>query len=85
VGHAAVRRISAESPGIVSNSDTTLSPRAGGASGLGLPIRPDLRFQTQVSVLGVLADARYRVNGQVVSPSAGVLVLVELGLAFGLR
>jgi hypothetical protein len=70
VGQAAVRRISAESPGIVSNSDTTLSPRAGSALGLGFPIRPDLRFQAQVSLLGVLADARYRVDGEVVSPSA---------------
>ena len=85
VGHAAVRRISAESPGIVSNSDTSLSPRAGGAIGFGLPIRPDLHAQAQVSVLGVLADTRYRVDDQVVSPSARMLVLLELGLAYGLR
>jgi hypothetical protein len=32
-----------------------------------------------------LADARYRVDGQVVWPAARALVLVELGLQYGGR
>jgi hypothetical protein len=85
LGHAVLRRISAESPGIVANSDTTVSPRAGAALGFGLPLGPDLRADARISLLGVLADTRYRVDGQVVSPATQILMMVELGLAYGLR
>ena len=85
VGHAAIRRFSADAAGVVSNSDTSVSPRAGGALGATLAIAPGLRAQARASVLAVLADTRYRVDGQVVWPSAGALVLVELGLQYGGR
>lgn len=84
-GQAAIRRISAESPGIVSNSDTALSPRAGGTLGLGLPVGQAVWAEVRASLLAVLADARYRVEGQVISPSARLLMLIELGLVYGLR
>ncbi len=85
VGHAAIRRISAEAAGILSNSDTTVSPRAGGALGADVAIAPGLRAHARASVLAVLADTRYRVDGQVVWPAARALVLVELGLQYGGR
>jgi hypothetical protein len=82
-GHGAIRRFSAEAPGIVSDSDTTLSPRAGGVLGVALGIAPGLRAEMRVSGLAVLADARYRVDGQVVWPAASALVLFEMGLEYG--
>ena len=85
VGHAALRKLSAEAAGIVSNSDTTVSPRAGGALGVAVAIAPGLRAHARASALAVLADARYRVDGQVVWPAARALVLVELGLQYGGR
>ena len=85
VGHAAVRSISAEASGIVSNSDTALSPRAGGALGFALALSPGLRADARVSLLAALADTRYRVDGQVVWPAARTLLLVELGLEYGVR
>lgn len=84
VGHLAVRRISVESPGIVANSATTLSPRVGGTLGAGVTLGPGLRAEARVSVLAALVDTRYRVDGQVVWPSAPALLLVELGIAYGL-
>jgi len=85
VGHAAFRKISAEAAGIVSNSDTTLSPRAGGALGVAVAIAPGVRAHARASALAVLADTRYRVDGQLVWPAARALVLVELGLQYGGR
>ena len=85
VGQAAVRRISAEAAGIVSNSDTTLSPRAGGALSIGVTLAPGIRATARVSMLATLADTRYRVDGQVVWPAARALLLCELGLEYGLR
>jgi hypothetical protein len=85
VGHLAVRRISADAPGIVSNSDTALSPRAGAALGVAFPLGPDLRLEARVSALAVLADTRYHVDGQVVEPASRMLVLAELGILYGLR
>ncbi len=85
VGHAAIRELSAEATGIVSNSDTTVSPRAGGALGVAVAIAPGVRAHARASALAVLADARYGVDGQVVWPAARVLVLVELGLQYGGR
>jgi hypothetical protein len=85
VGHAAIRNLSAEAAGIVSNTDTTVSPRAGGAVGVAVAIAPGLRAHARASALAVLADARYRVDGQVVWPAARALVLVELGLQYGGR
>jgi hypothetical protein len=85
VGHATVRRISAEAAGIVSNSDTTVSPRAGGAIRLAFTIAPNLRADARVSLLAVLADARYRVDGTVVWPADRALLLLEVGLEYGVR
>jgi hypothetical protein len=85
VGHAAIRKLSAEATGIVSNSDTTVSPRAGGALGVAVAIAPGVRAHARASALAMLADARYRVDGQVVWPAARALVLVELGLQYGGR
>jgi hypothetical protein len=85
VGHAAVRRVSAEASGIVSRSDISLSPRAGGALGLALALAPGLRAEARVSLLAALADTRYRVDGQVVWPAARTLLLLELGLEYGVR
>jgi hypothetical protein len=85
VGHAAVRRVSAKSPDIVSNSGTSLSPRAGASTGLGFAIGQGLRLQAQISLLATLADARYRVDGQVVWPSSWGLGVIEVGLVYGGR
>jgi hypothetical protein len=85
VGHAAIRRFSAEAAGIVSNSDTAVAPRVGVAVATGITIAPGLRAQARASALAVLADTRYRVDGQVVWPAARALVLVELGLEYGGR
>ena len=85
VGQAALRKLSAEAAGVVSNSDTTVSPRAGGALGIAMALAPGLRAHARASALAVLADARYRVDGQVVWPAARALVLVELGLQYGGR
>jgi hypothetical protein len=85
VGHAAIRRISAEAAGIVSSSDTALSPRAGPALGFGFPLAPGLRAGARISLLAALVDTRYRVDGQVVWPAARLLVLAELGLEYGVR
>ena len=85
MGHAAIRRISAEAAGVISNSDTTVSPRAGGALGADVAIAPGLRAHARASVLAVLADTRYRVDGQVVWPAARALILLELGLQYGAR
>jgi hypothetical protein len=85
VAHAAIRRITAKATGIVSTSDTTLSPRAGGTLGFAIGVAPGLRAEAGVSLLAVLADTRYRVDGQVVWPAARALVMVELGLAYGVR
>lgn len=85
VGHAAIRRISAEATGLVSNSDTALSPRAGGSVGFCLPLGPGLRADARVSVVAALVDTRYRVDGQVVWPAARTLLLAELGIEYGVR
>lgn len=85
VGHAALRRVSAKSPDIDSRSAIALSPRAGGCTGLGFAIGQGLRLQAQVSLLATLADTRYRVDGQTVSPSAKVLGVIEVGLVYGGR
>jgi hypothetical protein len=85
VGHATIRRISAEAAGIVSNSDTTVSPRAGGALGVAVAIAPGLRASARAGMLAVLADTRYRVDSQVVWPAARALMLLELGLEYGVR
>ena len=85
VGHAALRRISAEGAGIVSGSDTTLSPRAGGAFGYGIALGEGLRANARVSLLATLADTRYRVDGQEVWPAAETLLLLELGFEYGVR
>ena len=85
VGHAAISRISAQAAGIPSSSDTTVSPRAGGALGADVGIKPGLRAHARVSVLAVLADTRYHIDGQVVWPAARALALVELGLQYGGR
>jgi len=85
VGHAAIRSFSAEAAGIVSNSDTTISPRAGGALAVAVALAPGLRAQARASVLAVLADKRYLVDGQVVWPAARALVLMEMGLQYGGR
>ena len=85
VGHAAFRKLSAEATGIVSNSDTAVSPRAGGALGVAVAIAPGVRAHLRASALAVLADTRYRVDGQVVWPAARALVVVELGLQYGGR
>jgi hypothetical protein len=82
VGHGALRRVSAQAPDIVSNSGVTISPRAGAATGLGVAIGRGLRLEFQASLLAVLADTRYRVDGQVVWPAARVLGIFELGLAY---
>jgi hypothetical protein len=85
VGHAAIRKISAEAAGIVSNSDIAVSPRAGVAVGVALAIAPGVRAHARISALAVLADARYRVDGQVVWPASRALILAELGFQFGVR
>jgi hypothetical protein len=85
VGHAAVRRVSAKSPDIDSHSALALSPRAGGCTGLGFAIGQGLRLQAQMSLLATLADTRYWVDGQTVSPSAKALSVIEVGLVYGGR
>jgi hypothetical protein len=85
VGHVAMRRISAEAPGIVSDSKLALSPRVGVGTGWGIAIWQGLRFECAVSALIVLADNRYRVDGQVVWPGARALGVAELRLAYGGR
>jgi hypothetical protein len=85
VGQAAVSRISAEAPEIVSNSSWALSPRAGLGIGFGVPVGQGLRAEIHLSLLAVLADRRYLVDGQVVRPPASALGLVEMGLAYGRR
>ena len=82
VGHAAIRKFSAEAVGIVSNSDTTVAPRAGGALAATVAIAPGLRAHARASVLAVLAETRYHVDGNVVWPAARALILVELGLQY---
>lgn len=83
VGHAAVRRVRAQSPDIETNSALGFSPRVGATTGLGFAIGQALRLQAQVSLLATLADARYRVDGEVVAPSAKALGVIEVGLAYG--
>jgi hypothetical protein len=83
VGHSTLRRVSARSPDIVSNSGFSLSPRAGGSTGLGFAIGQGLRLQAQVSLLATLADTRYLVDGQLVWPSAKAWAVIGLGLAYG--
>jgi hypothetical protein len=83
VGHATLRRISVEAPGMVSSSDTAVSPRAGAAIGFGAAIGSRLRAEAQASLLAVIADTRYRVDGQVVYPAERLVFLLELGLTFG--
>jgi hypothetical protein len=85
VGHAAIRKFSAEAAGLVSSSDTTVAPRVGAALGAAIVIAPGLRAHARASALAVLDDTRYRVDGQVVWPAARALVLVELGLQYGGR
>lgn len=85
VGQAAIRRFSAEAAGIVSNSDTAVTPRAGAGLAAGITLAPGLRAHARASALAVLADTRYRVDGQVVWPAARALVLIELGLEYGGR
>ena len=85
VGHAAIRRFSAEAAGIVSNSDTSVAPRAGAALAAAITLAPGLRAHARASALAVLADRRYHVDGQVVWPTTRALVLVELGLQYGGR
>lgn len=85
VGHAALRRVSAKSPDIVANSEVALAPRVGGSTGLGFAVGQGLRLHAQVSLLATLADRRYRVDGQVVWPSARALGVIELGLVYGGR
>jgi hypothetical protein len=82
VGHAAVRRISAQAPEAISNSDVTLSPRVGGAAGLGIPVGRGLHLQLRLALLAVLSDSRYRVDTQEIWPSARTLGMVELGLGY---
>jgi hypothetical protein len=48
-------------------------------------LAPGLRAQARASVLAVLADKRYLVDGQVVWPAARALVLMEMGLQYGGR
>lgn len=85
VGHLAMRRISAEAPGIVSESNLALSPRVGAGTGWGIAIWQGLRVECAVSLLAVLADNRYRVDGQVIWPGARALGVAELRLAYGGR
>jgi hypothetical protein len=85
VGHAAIRRISAEAPGVVSSSHTTLSPRAGGALGFALPLGTGMRVDARLSLLAALVDTRYRVDGQVVWPAAQTLFMLEAGILYGVR
>jgi hypothetical protein len=82
VGHAAVRRISAQAPELISNSDLALSPRVGGAAGFGVAVGRLLHLQVRMALLAVLADSRYRVDGQEISPSARALGVVEVGLGY---
>ncbi len=85
VGHVAIRRFSADAAEVVSTTDTTLVPRAGAALAAAVSIAPGLRALARASVLAVLSDERYHVDGQVVWPVARALVLVELGLQYGGR
>jgi len=85
VGHAAFRKVSAEASGLVSNSDTAVSPRMGLAVGAAVAVAPGVRAHARITALAVLADARYRVDGQEVWPAAAALVLADLGLQFGGR
>jgi hypothetical protein len=85
VGHATLRTVSAEADGIVSSSDTALSPRAGAALGYGIAFGAGFCFAARVSLLAALADTRYRVDGQEVWPAAQTLLLFELGLEYGVR
>ena len=85
VGHAAIHTVSAKGAEIASNSDTTVSPRAGAALGFAVAIARGLSADARASLLAVLADRRYLVDGQVAWPAARALVLVELGLLYGAR
>jgi hypothetical protein len=82
VGHAAVRRISAQAPEAISNSDVSVSPRVGGAIGIGVAVGRGLHLQVRMARLAVLADSRYRVDRQVISPSARAQGIVEVGLGY---
>lgn len=82
VGHAAMRRISAQAPEAISNSDVSLSPRVGGAAGFGVAMGRGLHLQVRMALLAVLADTRYRVDGQEIAPSARALGVVEVGVGY---
>jgi hypothetical protein len=83
VGQLAVRRTSADATGMVTDSDTTLSPRLGGTLAAEIAVAPALRACARVSALAVLADARYHVDKQMVWPAADAIVSVALGLQYG--
>ena len=85
VGHAATRRVSAEATDVVSSSEIAVVPRAGGSLVLAFALTPSLSVDVRLSLLAVLADTRYRVDGEVVWPSAATLLLLEAGLAYGAR
>lgn len=85
VGQGALWRVSADSPGIVSNASVAFSPRVGLATGVGIAVGEVVHAEVRLAGLAVLADKRYRVDGDVVWPAAGFLGLLELGLAYGAR
>jgi hypothetical protein len=85
LGQLAMRRVSAEGASIGPASDTTVSPRAGGALAFAVGLSPGLTLQARASLLASLADTRYRVDGQVVWPAARALLLFEAGFAYGIR
>jgi len=85
VAHCGDSEDQAKATGIVSTSDTTLSPRAGGTLGFAIGVAPGLRAESGVSLLAVLADTRYRVDGQVVWPAARALVRWNWGSSYGVR
>jgi len=82
LGHVAVRRIWAQALEEMSNSDVALSPRAGVAAGFAVAIARGVRLQALMAMLAVLADSRYRVDGQEIWPSARAIGMLELGLGY---
>jgi hypothetical protein len=85
IGQVALHRLSAEAPGVVSTTETTLAPRAGAGVAFALAMTHGLWAEARVSLLAAVQDTRYRVDGQQVWPAARALAMLELGLLYGGR
>jgi hypothetical protein len=85
IGQVALHRLSAEAPGLVSTTETTLAPRAGAGVTFALAMTQGLWAEARLSLLAAVQDTRYHVDGNLVWPAARALAMLELGLLYGGR